>query len=175
MITRRTRTVAGAAALAVSAVALPTAAVKPELGVGMGADFNAGADTLYRLEFSDGSHQDIKAGNGLSLTAGGGAIFFDEHDHRVETVLAAGSSSRPCSGRATPISRSCACRSSCWCFTATTLHRAQPRARWVRRLRRGELARPHARLLPSAGSHESLLGPDGDAVVVAVRSMILRV
>jgi hypothetical protein len=66
------------------------AATTFELGGGVGADFNAGADTLLVLEFDDGDSQDIKAGNGLSLFVAGGAIFFDHQPHQLETVLALG-------------------------------------------------------------------------------------
>lgn len=65
----------------------PALAVIAEAGVGMGADLNAGADTLATLQFSDGSSQDIKAGNGLLLTLGGGVIFFEQQRHRLEAVL----------------------------------------------------------------------------------------
>lgn len=61
-----------------------------ELGGSVGADFNAGADTLLVLEFDDGDTQDIKAGNGLSLSASGGVLFFDEYQHRLELVLSLG-------------------------------------------------------------------------------------
>jgi len=61
-----------------------------ELGGGVGADFNAGADTLLVLEFDDGDTQDIKAGNGLSLFVAGGGIFFDHQPHQLETVLSLG-------------------------------------------------------------------------------------
>lgn len=73
--------------LALSAVA---GATTLELGGGVGADFNAGADTLLELEFDDGSDQEIKAGNGLSLFASGGVLFFDEYQHRLETALSLG-------------------------------------------------------------------------------------
>lgn len=61
-----------------------------ELGGGLGADFNAGADTLLELEFAGGDTQDVKAGNGLSLFAAGGALFFEESTHRLETLLSLG-------------------------------------------------------------------------------------
>lgn len=61
-----------------------------QLGGGLGADFNAGADTMLELEFDDGDTQEIKAGNGLSLFASGGALFFDEQQHRLETALSLG-------------------------------------------------------------------------------------
>jgi hypothetical protein len=66
------------------------AAAVGEVGVSVGGDFNAGADTLATLQFSDGSSQDIKAGNGLLLAVGGGAIFFEGQPHRLETVLDVG-------------------------------------------------------------------------------------
>jgi len=66
------------------------AAVIGEVGGAVGTDFNAGADTLATLQFSDGSTQDIKAGNGLLLSVGGGGIFFEGQPHRLETVLNVG-------------------------------------------------------------------------------------
>lgn len=66
------------------------AATTFELGGGVGADFNAGADTLLVLEFDDGDDQEIKAGNGVSLFVAGGAIFFDHQPHQLETVLSLG-------------------------------------------------------------------------------------
>ncbi len=61
-----------------------------ELGGGVGGDFNAGADTLVTLEFDDGDTQEIKAGNGISLFAAGGAVFFDEYRHQLQTSLSLG-------------------------------------------------------------------------------------
>jgi len=61
-----------------------------ELGGALGVDFNAGADTLLVLHYSDGTSQDIKAGNGLLAAAGGGIMFFDEQPHRLETELTIG-------------------------------------------------------------------------------------
>jgi hypothetical protein len=61
-----------------------------ELGGALGADFNAGADTLLVLHYSDGSSQDIKAGNGLLAAVGGGVMFFDQQPHRLETQLTIG-------------------------------------------------------------------------------------
>jgi hypothetical protein len=61
-----------------------------ELGVVGGADFNAGADTLLTLHYSDGSSQDIKASNGVRIAAGAGAMFFDQQPHRLETQLTLG-------------------------------------------------------------------------------------
>ena len=74
----------GAAAFA---PARKAAAAIGEAGAAVGADFNAGADTLATLMFTDGSKQDIKAGNGILLSLGGGAIFFEGQPHRLETVL----------------------------------------------------------------------------------------
>jgi hypothetical protein len=65
-------------------------AVTFELGGGLGADFNAGADTLLELEFDDGDTQEIKAGNGVSLFAAGGPTFFEDHQHQVQLVLSLG-------------------------------------------------------------------------------------
>jgi hypothetical protein len=79
--------VVGAAA---SAPARRASAAIGEVGATMGADFNAGADTLATLRFSDGSTQDIKGGNGILLSAGGGAIFFEGQPHRLETVMGVG-------------------------------------------------------------------------------------
>lgn len=76
--------------LATLALPAPALATTFELGGGVGADFNAGADTLLVLEFDDGDTQDIKAGNGLSLFASGGAVFFDQYQHRLETTLSLG-------------------------------------------------------------------------------------
>lgn len=61
-----------------------------ELGGALGADFNAGADTLLVLHYSDGTSQDIKAGNGLIASVGGGIMFFDQQPHRLETQLTIG-------------------------------------------------------------------------------------
>ena len=61
-----------------------------ELGGAVGADFNAGADTLLTLHYSDGTEQAIKAGNGLLIAAGAGALFFDQQPHRLETQLTLG-------------------------------------------------------------------------------------
>jgi hypothetical protein len=66
------------------------AATLGELGVALSADFNAGAEKLATLYFSDGSDQDIHAGNGFLLAAGGGAMFFEGGTHRVETLLTLG-------------------------------------------------------------------------------------
>jgi hypothetical protein len=92
MILRRIRLLSCSAGAAVASLALSSAAgaTTLELGGGVGADFNAGADTLLELEFDDGSDQEIKAGNGLSLFVAGGAVFFDEYQHRLETVLSPG-------------------------------------------------------------------------------------
>jgi hypothetical protein len=93
---RIVRRVAYARQLAVGAVlgvviaagsSRPALAVIGEAGVGVGVDLNAGADTLATLQFSDGSTQDIKAGNGLLLTLGGGIILFEQQRHRLEAVL----------------------------------------------------------------------------------------
>jgi hypothetical protein len=72
------------------AQARPAAATIGEAGVAVGADFNAGADTLATLRFTDGSTQEIKAGNGLLLALGGGALFFEGQPHRLEAVLDVG-------------------------------------------------------------------------------------
>jgi hypothetical protein len=80
-------------ALVFGVAALPArtaAAAIGEAGVSVGGDFNAGADTLATLQFADGSTQDIKAGNGLLLSVGAGAIFFEGQRHRLETVLDVG-------------------------------------------------------------------------------------
>jgi len=69
---------------------LPAQATTFEAGGAFVADFNAGADTLLVLHYSDGTSQDIKAGNGLILALGGGAIFFDQQPHRLETLLTVG-------------------------------------------------------------------------------------
>lgn len=71
-------------------LARPAHATTFELGGALGADFNAGADTLQTLHYSDGTEQQIKAGNGLLLAAGAGAMFFDHQPHRLETQLTLG-------------------------------------------------------------------------------------
>jgi hypothetical protein len=76
--------------VAAFAPARRAAATIGEVGASVGADFNAGADTLATLKFSDGSTQEIKGGNGLLLALGGGAIFFEGQPHRLETVLDVG-------------------------------------------------------------------------------------
>jgi len=78
------------AAVVAVAGAAPAAAAIPELGGGLVGDFNAGADTLVTLQFADGSNQEIKGGNGLILAVGGGAMFFEGHPHRLETLLSIG-------------------------------------------------------------------------------------
>ncbi len=79
-----------AAVIVCSTFSLRARATTFELGGTLGADFNAGADTLLTLKYSDGTSQDIKAGNGLRAAAGGGIIFFDEQPHRLETQLTIG-------------------------------------------------------------------------------------
>jgi hypothetical protein len=71
-------------------LAQPAHATTFELGGEFGADFNAGASTLLTLHYSDGTEQDIKAGSGLRLAAGAGAMFFDQQPHRLETQLTLG-------------------------------------------------------------------------------------
>jgi hypothetical protein len=61
-----------------------------ELGGSLAADFNAGAETLFTIQYTDGTTQDIKAGNGLLAEVGGGALFFDQQPHRLETQLTLG-------------------------------------------------------------------------------------
>jgi hypothetical protein len=61
-----------------------------ELGGGVGADFNAGADTLLELEFDDGGNQEIKAGNGVSLFVAGGPLFFESFPHKLQLELSLG-------------------------------------------------------------------------------------
>lgn len=75
---------------AAMAFSLPAGATTFEVGGAVGVDFNAGADTLLVLHYSDGTSQDIKAGNGLLLAAGGGIMFFDQQPHRLETQLTIG-------------------------------------------------------------------------------------
>ena len=70
--------------------AAPARATTFELGGAVGADFNAGAGTLLTLHYSDGTEQAIKAGNGLLISAGAGALFFDQQPHRLETQLTLG-------------------------------------------------------------------------------------
>jgi hypothetical protein len=71
-------------------LARPAHATTFELGGAVGADFNAGAGTLLTLHYSDGTEQQIKAGNGLLVAAGAGAMFFDQQPHRLETQLTLG-------------------------------------------------------------------------------------
>ena len=71
-------------------LAQPARATTFELGGFAGADFNAGADTLLTLHYSDGTEQEIKAGNGLLIAAGAGAMFFEQQPHRLETQLTLG-------------------------------------------------------------------------------------
>jgi hypothetical protein len=61
-----------------------------ELGGLLAVDANLGSDTLLTLHYSDGSDQTIKAGNGVALALGGGAMFFDDQPHRLETQLTIG-------------------------------------------------------------------------------------
>jgi len=61
-----------------------------EAGGSLVGDFNAGGDTLAVLHFADASTQDITAGQGLILSGGAGAIFFDQNPHRLETLLTLG-------------------------------------------------------------------------------------
>ncbi len=79
-----------AASLVAALAAVPASATQFELGGGLDLDFNAGADKLVALQFSDGSTQDIRAGNGVTIKAGGGAIFFGPQRHRLETTLTIG-------------------------------------------------------------------------------------
>jgi len=71
-------------------LARPAHATKFELGGAAGADFNAGAETLLTLHYTDGTTQEIKAGNGVWFAAGAGAMFFDQQPHRLETQLTLG-------------------------------------------------------------------------------------
>lgn len=75
---------------AISVVPKPTLATEIEAGGALIADFNAGADKLATLEFSDASTQDIRAGNGVIFAAGLGALFFDKGSHQLETLLTIG-------------------------------------------------------------------------------------
>ena len=75
---------------ALSSLSVEAHATTFELGGALGVDFNAGADTLLVLHYSDGTSQDIKAGNGLLVAAGGGVMFFDQQPHRLETQLTVG-------------------------------------------------------------------------------------
>jgi hypothetical protein len=60
-----------------------------EAGGGANVDFNMGDDVL-KITFTDGSTQDITAGNGLGLAAGAGVIFFDGGSYELELTLTAG-------------------------------------------------------------------------------------
>jgi hypothetical protein len=60
-----------------------------EVGGGVNLDFNMGDDVL-KLTYTDGSTQNIGAGNGLGLALGAGAIFFDGQPHELEVTLTAG-------------------------------------------------------------------------------------
>jgi hypothetical protein len=78
------------ASLVATFATLPAWGTQLELGGGLNLDFNAGADTLAVLQFTDNSTQNIRAGNGVTIDAGGGAIFFGPQQHRLETVLTIG-------------------------------------------------------------------------------------
>jgi hypothetical protein len=81
------------AIVVVSLIAVGSGAARAatvEAGGGLAVDLNAGADTLATLHFTDGSTQDIKAGNGLLLTLGGGVILFEQQRHRLEALLDVG-------------------------------------------------------------------------------------
>jgi hypothetical protein len=60
-----------------------------EVGGGGVVDFNMGDDVL-KLTFTDGSTQNISAGNGVGLSLGAGVIFFDGQTHELEVTLTAG-------------------------------------------------------------------------------------
>jgi len=77
-------------ALSCSAFSFHAHATTFELGGTLGGDFNAGADTLLTLHYTDGTSQDIKAGNGLRASVGGGLMLFDQQPHRLETQLTIG-------------------------------------------------------------------------------------
>lgn len=79
----------GTVSVALTLVA-PAAATRAELGGALNLDFNAGADTLAVLEFTGGDTQEIKPGNGIMLSVGGGLIFFGPSQHRLELVLDVG-------------------------------------------------------------------------------------
>jgi hypothetical protein len=78
-----------AAAFAVALAPSRGRAATFELGAAMVADFNLG-DAVAELTYKDGSTQEITAGNGVTLAAGIGTIFFEEQDHRLELQLTAG-------------------------------------------------------------------------------------
>ncbi len=89
-----------AAVLVCGAFPLRAEATTYELGGSIAGDFNAGADPLVKLKFSDGSEQTIKGGSGLTLSADAGAIFFDHQQHQLETMITLGmkfSSMKPAS------------------------------------------------------------------------------
>ena len=77
-------------AVAISAVSKSTLATQIEAGGSLIGDFNAGADKLATLEFTDSSTQEIKGGNGVIFAGGVGALFFNKGSHRLETLLTIG-------------------------------------------------------------------------------------
>lgn len=81
--------VATCALLLAAAVPRRADAATPEVGGDLVVDGNTG-DQVLHLTFSDGSQQDISAGNGVTLALGGGVIFFDEGKHELEVVATIG-------------------------------------------------------------------------------------
>lgn len=79
-----------ATALATIGWSLAAGATTFEAGGSVYGDFNLGADKLAVLQFTDQTSQDIKAGNGLMLQAGAGALFIDGSEHHIETTLSLG-------------------------------------------------------------------------------------
>lgn len=78
------------AAIAIFAAGAPASATEFEAGGALDFDFPVGADTLAVVKFTDGTTQNITAGNGVILSVGGGAIFFGPQPHRLEALLSVG-------------------------------------------------------------------------------------
>jgi hypothetical protein len=77
------------AVLLLGAPARAGATTTLEAGGGLVVDFNMGDDVL-KLTYTDGSTQNISAGNGVGLALGAGVIFLDGQTHELEVTLTAG-------------------------------------------------------------------------------------
>ena len=53
----------------------------------MQVDFSAGSDELLTLDFIDGTSENIKAGDGVTLALSGGLRFRAEEAHQLELLL----------------------------------------------------------------------------------------
>lgn len=74
----------GLAVVCLGTVASPqlVSAATTSLGGQFVADFNAGAEELANLTFSDGSTQTVKTGNGLSLSVSGAISLLEQFAHQ---------------------------------------------------------------------------------------------